>query len=288
MYKPSIDKYITDDSNTSSETDLSSDLICSVSGIKPISGLYKNLSRSNFEALAANRGAGWHIDTIKTVSANQLLMMIELGTMNTQLAIGLGVVNITDDSAYNCSSITGATTELGNATGQATSTMNSINGNGTINTEPGKVSVSYRGIENPWGNIWKFINGINIWGDGLMDGGQPYIADDFGFVESKQAENYKAVGFTLPNTAGSYINSIGYGNDDYDWLLMPSEVGGSSNLPVGDMLFSAENLNGYCSVRIGGHYADSVRAGSFCLSCKTGANSHGRNFGARLTYIPTA
>lgn len=288
IYRASIDKYITDDSDTSGEMDLNSDLICSISGTKPISGLYKNLTRANFEKVAANRGSGWHIDTIKTVSANQLLMMIEMGTMNIQATIGLGVVNITDDSAYNCSSITGATVQLGNATGQTTETTNTINGNGHIYTEPGKLSVSYRGIENPWGNIWKFVNGINILGDGTMAGGQPYVADDFDFIESKRDENYKAVGFTLPNTAGSYINAIGYGNDNYDWLLMPSEVGGSSNLPVGDMLFAAENLNGYCSVRIGGHYADSVRAGSFCLSCKTGANSRGRNFGGRLIYIPSA
>lgn len=288
MYKASADKYITDDSDTSVEIDLSSDMICSISGIKPISGLYKNLSRANFETLAANRGTGWHGDMIKAVSANQLLMMIELGTMNTQSAVGLSVVNITDNLSYNCSSVTGATSALGNSTGQATQTINTINGNGTINTEPGKLSVSYRGIENPWGNIWKNINGINVWGDGSMGGGQAYIADDFNFIESKQDGNYMPVGFTLPNANG-YIKSMGYGGEKYDWLFLPSEVGGTSSLPVGDFFYMAlENLNGYRTVRFGGNWTSTTVAGGFTWNCRDNVGGHSGFLGGRLVYIPSS
>lgn len=287
MYKASVDKYITDDSDTSAEMDLSSDLICSISGIKPISGLYKNLTRANFEALAANRGTGWHCDTIKSVSANQLLMMIELGTMNTQSAVGLGVVNISDDLTNNCSSVTGATSALGNSTGQATQTMNTINGNGTLNTEPGKVSVSYRGIENPWGNIWKSVNGINIWGDGTMGGGQAYIADDFNFMESKQDGNYMPVGFTLPNADG-YIKSMGYSGKKYDWLFLPSEIGGTSSFPAGDYYYTAlENLNGYRTVRFGGSWSGGTSAGGFNWNRRDSAGGHAGFLGGRLVYIPS-
>ncbi|MCQ4022545.1 MULTISPECIES: hypothetical protein [unclassified Ruminococcus] len=287
MYEASTNKYITDDSDTSTDIDLSSDLICSISGIKPISGLYKNLTRANFETLSANRGTGWHCDTIKSVSANQLLMMIELGTMNMQSAIGPGVVNITDDTAYNCSSITGATSLLGNTTGQAIQTMNTINGSGSIYTESGKVSVSYRGIENPWGNIWKCVNGINIWGDGNMDGGQPFIADDLNFAESTHSDNYKAAGFTIPSESG-YINAMGYGKEEYDWLLMPSETGGNSSLPVGDYCYATENLNGYNIARIGGGWYYDRIAGACSWACHYGGGTRGRNFGGRLTFIPTA
>jgi len=49
-------------------------------------------------------------------------MMIELGTMNFQNAIGAGVTSVSDNSSMNCSAITGATSSLGNLTGRATTT----------------------------------------------------------------------------------------------------------------------------------------------------------------------
>lgn len=286
MYKASAEKYITDDSDTSAEIDLSSDLICSISGIKPISGRYKNLSKQSFEALAANRGAGWHCDTVKSVSANQLLMMIELGTMNTQSAVGRGVTNIAEDSSSNCCAVTGATSALGNTTGQASKTMNTINGSGSLNTEPGKLSVSYRGIENPWGNIWKHIQGINIWGNGAMAGGQLYVADDFMFTESTHSDNYKPVGFTLPNSNG-YVNALGYGSEKYDWLLIPSEIGGTSSLPVGDYAAVNTNLDGYKIALLGGAWSNSTAAGGFYWYCTQSIDACRRDYGARLVYIPS-
>lgn len=81
--------------------------------------------------------------------------------------------------------------------GQATETINEKGGVQTTETASGKVSVSYRGVENPWGNLWKHIQGINIWGDGTMCGGQPYIANDFTFNESTHSDNYEPVGLLL-------------------------------------------------------------------------------------------
>lgn len=163
------------------------DLLCSVAGKKPISGLRKGIgTKVNLEQMAQNRGSGWHLETIEAVSANQLLMMIELGIMNSQRGIGQGIVNIPNNASYNCSSLTGSTVGLGNSTGQAKETINEIGGTKTTYNVNGKVSVSYRGVENPWGNIWKHIQGINIWGDGAMNGGQPYVANNFNFSESKK------------------------------------------------------------------------------------------------------
>ena len=288
MYDTSVAAYVNDDTDTGTDIDLTADLLCSVGkGKKPISGLYKQLTRVNAETLAKNRGAGWHIDTIKSISANQLLMMIELGTMNTQSAVGLGVVSITDNSAYNCSSFTGSTATLGNSTGMAESTVNR-QGSVTANyTENGKVSVSYRGIENPWGNIWKFVNGINIWGDGTMCGGQAYIADDFNFMESKQDSNYSPVGFTLPNANG-FVGAMGYGGEKYDWLFLPSEVGGTSASPVGDFCYIVSNLTEYKICQLGGNWVSSVNAGGFCYRTNSSAATRYVNFGARLLYVPAA
>ncbi len=287
MYDVSAGEYVNDGTNTDTSID-AGDLLCSVAGVKPISGLKKRLTKANLELMAQNRNSGWHLETIKATSANQLLMMVELGTMNTQTAIGQGVVNIGDNSAYNCSSLTGSTADLGNGTGQAAKTISEIGGTETAYTIAGKVSVSYRGIENPWGNIYKHIQGINIWGDGTMGGGQPYVANTFTFNENKHNDgNYEPVGFTLANATG-YIKAMGYGNEKFDWLLMPSEIGGTSQFPAGDYLSIAQNLNEHRIVRLGGHYNTAAIAGGFCFACDSTIGTSIRGLGGRLLYVPTA
>lgn len=286
MYDVSAEEYVNDGTNADTAIE-AGDLLCSASGKKPISGLKKPLNKVNLETMAQNRGAGWHLETIEATSANQLLMMVELGIMSTQEGIGQGVVSITGNTAYNCSSLTGSTADLGNGTGQATSTVNEIGGTQTAYTENGKVSVTYRGVENPWGNISKHINGINIWGDGSMCGGQPYIADDFNFSESKKTDNYKPVGFTLSNANG-FIKAMGYGSEEYDWLFMPSEIGGTSALPVGDYIYVASNLNGYRITQLGGGCRSGDYAGSFYQIANGTVGDRSRGAGGRLVYIPTA
>lgn len=287
MYDSSTQAYVNDNVDKSITYE-DGDLLCSVAGKKPISGLRSGLgTKQNFETMAQNRSTGWHLETIKATSANQLLMIIELGTMNTQTGLGQGVVTINGNTSDNCSSLTGSTAALGNATGQATSTVNEIGGAETTYNVNGKVSVSYRGVENSWGNIWKHIQGINIWGDGAMNGGQPYVANNFNFSESKKTDNYAPVGFTLANANG-YVNAMGYGLEEYDWLLMPSEIGGTSTLPVGDYLYAAPNLNGYRIALLGGSWNYSSYQGFFFWNSTYAVNSYGRNVGGRLVYIPTA
>ena len=285
MWDDSEADYVDDGTNTETTMDNAADKLCSVAGVKPISGSKKNLNKVNFEAIAKNHGDGWHLETIKATSANQLLMMIELGTMNTQTAIGQGVVSIADNSAYNCASLTGSTSELGNGTGQATMTVNEKGGATTEETASGKVSITYRGVENPWGNIWKHINGANVWGDGSMAGGQLYVAENFTFNESKHDGNYHPVGFTIPKEIGC-INAMGYGSEEFDWLLMPSEIGGTSALPVGDYAYVTANLNGYRIALLGGGWSSGGTAGSFSWGCDRGVGIRGRAIGGRLLYVP--
>lgn len=282
LYDASEETYVTDDSAT---MDTSADMFCSISGVKPASGLSNNLTRPNIETLAQNRGANWHGDLIKAESANQLLMMIELGTMNTQTAIENGVVSITDNSSYNCSSLTGSTSELGNTTGAASVTINEINGTETEYSTAGKRSVSYRGVENPWGNIWKHVYGVNIHGDGTQKGGIPFICSDFSFAESKMTDNYESAGFTVTNANG-YISAMGYGGEDFDWLFMASECSGNSSLPVGDYHYVTSNLNGYRIARLGGSWSNGSYAGGFYWYLNNGVGNRDRTIGGRLVYVP--
>ena len=262
------------------------DLMCSIAGVKPASGLTQNLTRPNVEQMAKNRGAGWHSYNIKAVSANQMLMLVELGMFNTQTGITNGVVSIPDNGSYNCSSLTGSTSSLGNTSGKAPSTINTKGDASTTETANGKTSVSYRGMENPWGNIWNFVYGINIWGNGQMNGGEPYICSDFNYAESKNNGNYEGAGFYLTNANG-YVSAFGY-SQKYDWLFLPSEALGNSSLPVGDYAYITANLNAYRIALLGGGWANGTGAGGFCWALLNGVGSRSRSIGGRLVYVPTA
>lgn len=261
------------------------DKFCSIAGVKPASGLSQNLTRPNIEALAQNRGAEWHGDLIKPVSARQMLMIIEVGMMNTQTGVGYGVAGISDNSSYNCSSLTGSTSELGNGSGKATQTINTKGDTRTTETANERVAVSWRGTENPWGNIWKFVYGINIWGNGKMGGGQPYICTDFNFAESKNTGNYEAAGFTVTNANG-YISAMGY-STTCDWLFIASECLGNSSLPVGDYTYITVNLNGYRIALLGGSWDSWDIAGGFYWYLGSGVGYRNRTIGGRLVLIPT-
>lgn len=269
IYDTSAAAYILDDAQV---MDVAADKLSSIAGAKPASGKTQQFTRPNVEQLAQNRGSGWHGDTIKAESANQLLMAIELGTMNTQAAIGQGVASIPDTpNTENNSIITGGTSSLGSNTGMADGTN-------------GKVSVAYRGVENPWGNIWKQVYGVNIWGDGSMKGGVPYICTDYDFAESKDTGNYESAGFTLANANG-YISAMGY-SEACDWLFLPSETLGNSFMPVGDYYYCIPDLNGYRISLLGSSWFGGDIAGGFFWGLNNGVGGRSRGIGSRLIYVP--
>lgn len=287
LYDTSAGAYITDDSQVGDFTASTGDKLSSIAGVKPASGKTQNLTRPNVEIAAQNRGSNWHGYTIKAAAANQMLMLVELAG-NFQTVVGQGVVSISDSpNTTNNSSLTGSTASLGNSTGMASETINERDGTTYIETANGKVAVSYRGMENPWGNIWDFVYGINIHGNGNQKGGIPYICTDFNFAESKNSGNYESAGFTVTNANG-YISAFGYGDPDYDWLFIASECSGNSSLPIGDYHYVTANLNGYRIARLGGRWYDGGVAGGFCWTLADSVGNRYRSIGGRLVYVPTA
>lgn len=186
IYDTSANAYLKNDEQV---MDASKDKFSSIAGARPASGVSQNLTRPNIEQMAKNRGEGWHSFGIKTASMEQLLMIVEMGMMNLQTAIGQGVVNLPwttgSDTTSSYAGATGSTASLGNGTGRATKTTIYEGGKATDYTVDGKTSICYRGVENFWGNIWKFAYGVNIWGNGKMAGGMPYICSDFNYAEGK-------------------------------------------------------------------------------------------------------
>lgn len=286
IYDTSANAYLKNDEQV---MDASKDKFSSIAGARPASGVSQNLTRPNIEQMAKNRGEGWHSFGIKTASMEQLLMIVEMGMMNLQTAIGQGVVNLPwttgSDTTSSYAGATGSTASLGNGTGRATKTTTYEGGKATDYTVDGKTSICYRGVENFWGNIWKFAYGVNIWGNGKMAGGMPYICSDFNYAEGKNTDNYEGAGFTVTKANG-YISAMGY-STKYDWLFMASECLGNSSLPVGDYTYITENLNGYRIARLGGNWNDGSSAGGFDWVLDDGVGCRGRFVGGRLVYVPT-
>ena len=286
IYDTSASAYLLNDEQVMNTGE---DKFSSIAGARPASGSSQNLTRPNIEAMAQNRGTNWHGDLIKQVSAEQMLMIIEMGMMNLQTAIAQGVVSLPwttgSDTTSSYAAATGSTASLGNGTGRAEKTTTYEGGVAKEYTVDGKTSVCWRGKENFWGNIWKFVYGINIWGNGKMGGGQPYICSDFSFAESKNSGNYEPAGFTVTNANG-YISAMGY-STACDWLFIASECLGNSSLPVGDYTYITVNLNDYRIALLGGSWTHWGNAGGFYWRLADGVGARARSIGGRLVYIPT-
>ena len=285
IYDTSANAYLKNDEQV---MDASKDKFSSIAGARPASGVSQNLTRPNIEQMAKNRGEGWHSFGIKTASMEQLLMIVEMGMMNLQTAIGQGVVNLPwttgSDTTSSYAGATGSTASLGNGTGRATETTTCEGGVATKNTADGKTSICYRGVENFWGNIWKFAYGINFY----CEVGKPflgYVCKDFNYAESKRTDNYENIGFALPSENG-YVSAMGY-STKYDWLFLPSEVKGNSSLPVGDYYYQNNTWDGYRIALLGGNWADGSHAGGFCWDLDSGVGRRYRSIGGRLVYVPT-
>ena len=222
LWDDSAAAYILDDSQVA---DFANDMLCSIANAKPASGLTQNLTRANTRKLAEKRGAGWEQAYAATVCASALLMLVEYATFNMQSVIGMGNVSKTDDGATSMTEITGATVNLGNASGAV------INDNG-INI------VSYRGEENFWGDIWAWVDGINHYANSTTGECDTYIADH-GFVDDSGASPYVNAGISAKYGNG-YVSAFCY-SEAFDWLFIAGELIGNSSLPVGDYFW---NQNG--------------------------------------------
>lgn len=285
IYDTSANAYLKNDEQV---MDASKDKFSSIAGARPATGVSQNLTRPNIEQMAKNRGEGWHSLGIKTASMEQLLMIVEMEMMNLQTAIGQGIVSLPwttgTDTTSSYAGVTGSTASLGNGTGRATKTTTYEGGKATEYTVDGKTSICYRGVENFWGNIWKFAYGINFY----CEVGKPflgYVCKDFNYAESKKTDNYENIGFALPSENG-YVSAMGY-STKYDWLFLPSEVKGNSSLPVGDYYYQNNTWDGYRIALLGGYWNSGSGAGGFYWDLNGGVGYRDRNVGGRLVYVPT-
>ena len=281
IYDTSEGAYILDDAQVADFTASTGDKLCSIAGAKPCSGKTQNLTRKNTRALADNRnagveadntagGKGWRLHNIFALSVTQILLMVEYAHLDAQAKVGQGVCTLTDDSSSNLALNTGGTSALGNKSG--------IDPTGTN----GKCSVSYRGEENLWGNIWTWLDGINI---ECKDIQNAYVNPDNLTMADDTKENYQNTGFTMAK-AGGWVSKFGY-DEAHPYLFLPTECKGASNF-VGAYHWENHAYNGFMVARLGGRWNSGGSCSPFSLLVNSASGSRYRNLGGRLLYVPQA
>jgi len=268
VYDDSAGTYIAGlnlDDNTGN-IDTAVDKLASVSGVYPMVGVTRPQCRS----LAANNGAGWRQQDFWLTSAVQMLYLVEYGDFNSQANLGDGNTNggyVGSSADQNDSphTIAGASNSWGNAATDGSQP--------SAGAKPGTAYMSYRGIENFFGNCFNWVDGVNI-GSGVQ-GDWHASNNDTDFADSTTT-NYEFLVNSMP--------SDGYATDIADVAggFIPSSTGGSSSTFLSDF-FSDDNGNTNRVAVFGGAANDGALAGAFYWSVVNSSGAANRGSGARLT-----
>ena len=237
--------------------------LASVSGIYPAVGI----SRAEARTMAANRGTRWRQLDFHLISAIQLLYLIEYGSFYSQSKIGLGNVQVA--TGYPASSanqtdsphsVAGKSNSIGNATGALASTTRDT------------AWMSYRGIENWYGNCWNWVDGFNI------NSNQGYIAADNNraFYADDTATNYVQYGSSMINSDGYPTNILALNSG-----FLPSSVGGNSNTYLTDYYYQNP---GWRVAFVGGYASSDAAVGAFSWVLDNASSAVYRAIGARLVF----
>lgn len=231
---------------------------------KSVSGASPQVSqtRATFRSNAKAKGTGWSLIDIAAVSAIQMLCMVEFATTNAQAAIGRGYC---DNNSAALS--TGSCNNVANLTGRPAGT-------------DGKTGVVYRGIEDFWGNVWEWVDGVN------WNGGTYYVCNNPANYADDTATNYTALSYK-GNTgwSSSYITTEGLDTGNNSHVMLPSAAGsGSESTYYCDACWSS---TGWRVFQHGGNWNYGSLCGLFTASLAHTSSYSDTYLGSRLLYIPS-
>jgi len=237
------------------------DILSSVSGKKPVT----KHTRAQGRQMAGARGSGWTGILYDEYSAIQLLFLIEYASFNSQSMIGAGISNVTDWGTYNNYypiAPSGNSNSIGNVSGNNA-------GSTSCATESSKY-MSYRGIENFFGHIWKWLDGINT------NNNRSYICNNAGNLADDTSSNYTDIGINNINSNGyqSTLLNISRG-------FLPASVGADSGTKITDYYSQS---SGWKVAMSGGDSAVGLYDGFFYLLLYYGSGSAGSYIGFRVCF----
>lgn len=209
-------------------------------------------TRSDFRNKAKDNGPGSQLRDIAAWCAYDLLYLVEYADWDSQKKIGPGIVN--DTAAHK----TGETDAMVYHTGRANSGDNS--------------AVQYRGIENPWGNVWEWVDGINF------NNYAPVICTDPTKYADDTTTNYTVAGVPLGGSGSTKTLGI---STNLPWAYLPREPGGSETTYIPDSMNSS---SAWKVLMVGGSRGNSSAAGLFCFHAGNSSSSSGVSIGTRLQF----
>ena len=241
---------------------------------KSVSGASPQVSqtRARFRSNAKSKGAGWSLIDIAALSAVQMLILVEFANNNVQSKIGRGYCDDNDSSLR-----TGSCDSVPNLTGRPAGT-------------DGKTGVVYRGIEDFWGNVWEWVDGVN-WNAEVYHGSTYYVCNNPANYADDTATNYTALSYkgnAFEGVAGwssSYITTEGLDTGNNSHVMLPSAAGsGSESTYYCDACYSA---TGWRVFRHGSFWSDGSICGLFSAGLNSTSSDSALALGSRLLYIPS-
>ena len=211
-------------------------------------------TRDTYRTRARNMASGFQLYDFAAWCAVGLLYLVEFADWDSQKKMGQGIVNDADSHK------TGETDSMVYHTGRAAGT-------------DGKTAVQYRGIENPWGNVLEFVDGINF------KNYAPYICTDPTKYADDITTNYTITGVSLGGNG--WTKGLGL-STNFPWAYLPNEVGGSGSTFIPD--YVTHLSQGWQVLVVGGYYSDGSYAGLFRFGSNYTSLESNSTIGTRLQF----
>lgn len=253
-----------------------------------------NLTRDQFRQAARKRGSGWEMYTYNAHKILFWLFAVEYATLDSQKpfnaqkdansfaqgGLGAGPTQMTDWTNFNNANPLipcGYTSEFGNGSGEKAYVVK----NASDGTHATLMANRYRGIENPFGHIWKYTDGANIQvttGDNglsiLWTTADPSNFSDSSYVGYDKKGNICRVNGYAKNTL------LGEDGD-----IIATEIGGSSSTYWCDYYYTNTSTNSLRLVAVGGG-SDGADAGFIRVNTSETPSGAYKHFGSRLCFFP--
>lgn len=254
-----------------------------------------NLTRDQFRQAARKRGKGWEMYTYGAHKTLFWLFAVEYATLNSQKpfnaqkdangfaqgGLGPGPTQMTDWTNFNNANPLipcGYTNEFGNGSGEKAYVVKNASGG----THATLMANRYRGIENPFGHLWKYTDGANIQvttGDAGLS--ILWTTDD--------PSNFSDTSYTGYNKKGNICRTNGYAKKmllGEDGDIVATEIGGSSSTYWCDYYYAYTSANRMQVVLVGGNAGNGSFAGLANVATSNAPSDASRHIGSRLCFFP--
>ena len=238
---------------------------CIINGVaRSLSGKAPAVNATGDAQLAAAQanGKGYDASEERFIVARNILLMLMSETTDAQTAFGTGRQSGGSNQNYN---------QL--ASGQ-------LNDKGGFHGDSNNGCVKVFHSENPWGNVWKILQGFILVNGVVCLKFTPNTNDgSTATAYNKTGSGYINTGITISGTSGGYISSIALAGD---YAFVPTVVSGSSSTFIPDGCWFNNSIIGFA--RFGGCSDGGLVCGSFALSVNSAVSVSNWNFGLSLNY----